>query len=90
MPLIGVGQQTIILSKASSNYIKWIEDENVINNREEENIINNSEDEVNSHIKKTIRVDLPPGYKPSQKADTREQYMSLYQLEYFRRQIFFR
>jgi putative glutamine amidotransferase len=30
VPLIGVGQQTIILSKASSNYIKWIEDENVI------------------------------------------------------------
>jgi RNA polymerase-binding protein DksA len=65
--------------------IDLIEDENVINNREEENIINNSEDEVNSHIRKTIRVDLPPGYKPSQKADTREQYMSLYQLEYFRR-----
>jgi len=30
VPLFGVGQQTIILSKASSNYIKWIEDENVI------------------------------------------------------------
>jgi len=30
VPLIGVGQQTIILSKASSNYIKWMEDENVI------------------------------------------------------------
>ena len=30
VPLIGVGQQTIILSKPSSNYIKWIEDENVI------------------------------------------------------------
>jgi len=30
VPLIGVGQQTIILSKASKNYINWIEDENVI------------------------------------------------------------
>ena len=30
VPLIGIGQQTIILSKASSNYIKWIEDQNVI------------------------------------------------------------
>ncbi|MBT4479093.1 MAG: gamma-glutamyl-gamma-aminobutyrate hydrolase family protein [Flavobacteriales bacterium] len=30
VPLIGVGQQTIILSKASSNYIKWMEDENII------------------------------------------------------------
>ena len=30
MPWIGVGQTTIILSKASSNYTKWIEDENVI------------------------------------------------------------
>ena len=30
VPWIGVGQTTIILSKASSNYIKWMEDENVI------------------------------------------------------------
>ena len=30
VPLIGVGQTTIILSKASSNYIKWMEDENII------------------------------------------------------------
>ena len=29
-PLIGIGQTTVILSKASSNYINWIEDENVI------------------------------------------------------------
>jgi len=28
--LIGIGQTTVILSKASSNYINWIEDENVI------------------------------------------------------------
>ena len=30
VPLVGIGQTTIILSKASSNYINWIEDENVI------------------------------------------------------------
>ena len=30
VPWIGVGQTTIILSKASSNYIKWMEDEDVI------------------------------------------------------------
>jgi putative glutamine amidotransferase len=30
VPWIGVGQTTIILSKASSNYTKWMEDENVI------------------------------------------------------------
>ena len=30
VPLIGIGQQTIILSKASSNYTKWMEDENII------------------------------------------------------------
>ena len=30
VPWIGVGQTTIILSKASSNYIKWMEDENII------------------------------------------------------------
>ncbi len=30
VPWVGVGQTTIILSKASSNYIKWMEDEDVI------------------------------------------------------------
>ena len=30
VPWIGVGQTTIILSKTSSNYIKWMEDDNVI------------------------------------------------------------
>ena len=30
VPLIGAGQQTIILSKASENYIDWITDDNVI------------------------------------------------------------
>ena len=30
VPLIGIGQETIILSKSSSNYINWIEDKNVI------------------------------------------------------------
>ena len=30
VPLIGFGQQTIILSKASTNYINWITDDNVI------------------------------------------------------------
>ncbi|MDG1719213.1 MAG: gamma-glutamyl-gamma-aminobutyrate hydrolase family protein [Flavobacteriales bacterium] len=30
VPLIGVGQQTIILSKASKNYINWIDGEDII------------------------------------------------------------
>ena len=30
VPLIGSGQQTIILSKASKNYINWITNDNVI------------------------------------------------------------
>ena len=30
VPLIGIGQETIILSKASSNYINWITNDNVI------------------------------------------------------------
>ena len=29
LPIITIGQTTIILSKASMNYIKWMEDENV-------------------------------------------------------------
>jgi len=30
VPLVGIGQTTIILSKASKNYINWITDDNVI------------------------------------------------------------